>query len=134
MELKKSEIKIVKYVKSHPNHTYTDIYKKFPEFRECYLRLKNGQFIKATDPYETLRGNEYKDLDNPTIIQIDRNGEIFLDSRNWFSSEYIVSHIVIPIILAVISTLITLFLTNTLFQHQETNQQYQPVQEQDIPE
>lgn len=134
MELKKSEIKIIKYVNNHSGRTYTEIFKKFPEFKECYHRLETNHFIKSEDPNDNLMGNEYKDLENPTIIRIDRNGEIFLQSQKWFTSEYVTSHILVPILLAIISTLITLFLTNMLYQRQETIQQYQPVQEWQFPE
>lgn len=134
MELKKSEIKIIKYVSNHSGSTYTEIYKKFPEFKECYHRLETNHFVKSEDPNDNLMGNEYKDLENPIIIRIDRNGEIFLQSRKWFTPEYITSHILVPILLAIISTLITLFLTNMLSQRQETSQQYQPMKEQQVLE
>lgn len=38
----------------------------------------------------------------------------YLESRRWFTSEYVVSHIVIPVGLSIAATLITLFLTGLI--------------------
>ena len=38
----------------------------------------------------------------------------YLESRRWFTSEYVVSHIIIPVGLSVAATLITLFLTGLI--------------------
>lgn len=114
MQLTNSEIKILKYINRHPNQTYTEIYKKFPEFCECYLRLKSSQFIKSTDPNETLRGNEYNDWNNPTIVRIDRSGKMYLESLKWFNWQFVVKELLCPAFVAFVTTLITLVLTGEL--------------------
>lgn len=38
----------------------------------------------------------------------------YLESRRWFTSEYVVSHIIIPVGLSIAATLITLFLTGLI--------------------
>lgn len=114
MELANYEIKIIRYIKRHPNHTYTKIYKRFPQFSDCHTRLELNQFIKYEDPNANLMGNDYDDLNNPNTYQIDRNGIIFLESLKWFNWKFIVKEFLCPAIVAFVTTLITLILTGEL--------------------
>ncbi|MBD5484067.1 MAG: hypothetical protein HDR18_00815 [Lachnospiraceae bacterium] len=106
IELENAEIKILQYINHHPNQTYTQIYKKFPKFKECYHRLESNHMIKSNDPNDNLRGNDYDALNNPTTIQIGRNGTIFLESNKLLTVRYIITSLIIPIIVGVASAVI----------------------------
>ena len=110
-DLTSSEIKIIRYINRNPDCTYTQIYKKFPYFKECYYRLETNHFIKSTDPNDNLVGNEYEDSNNPTTIQIDRNGSMYLESLKWFNWQFIVKELLCPAIVSIIVSLITTLIT-----------------------
>ena len=67
-------------------------------------------------------------------IPIYIDGESYVESHQWFNAEYIVSHILVPTILAIITTLITLTLTNALSPSQQTIQEFHTQQELHSPE
>lgn len=112
--LAKSEVKILKYIRRHPNCTYSEIYRNYPEFKCCFSKFEYQRLITSNDPNDNLMGNEYEDLNNPTIISIAHDGIVYLDSRRWFNFEFFVKEFLLPITVSIITTLITLYLTGTL--------------------
>lgn len=54
------------------------------------------------------------DIPDSAIYNIENSGIAEVEARQWFDFEYVISHIVVPIVLAIITTLITLFLSTLL--------------------
>ncbi|MGN0168481.1 MAG: hypothetical protein ACI4AB_10590 [Acetatifactor sp.] len=106
IELLNEEVKILRYINRHPNRTFTEIYKRFPEFSSCWYSLERDGLIKCKDPNECLMGNTYDNLNNPTVINIARAGIKYLESHRLFTMPYIVSNLIIPIIVGVASAVI----------------------------
>lgn len=114
-ELTNRELKILKFIKNHKSLTYSNIYKKFPDFKDLYHRFYNGiHFIDIDDPCNDVMGCEYDDSNNPIICTVSRDGNLYLDSKKWFNAQYVVTSIIIPILLGVVSALITTVLTHVL--------------------
>lgn len=81
MNLTKIEVKILKYVSKHPNCTYSEIYKKYPTFKDCFSKFEFQQLIRSDDPNANLMGNAYEDLNNPTIISLAHDGIVYLETH-----------------------------------------------------
>lgn len=106
IDLIKNEVKILKYVSKHPSCTYSEIYKKYPEFKDCFLKLEYNHLIKSNDPNDNLMGNEYEDMNNPIIITLSHDGIAYLESRKIFTLPYIITNLIVPIIVGVTSAVI----------------------------
>lgn len=106
VDLVKSEVKILKYVSKHPNCTYSEIYKKYPEFKDCFSKFEYNHLIKSADPNDNLMGNEYADFNNPTTISIAHDGIAYLESHKIFTLPYVVTNLIVPIIVGVASAVI----------------------------
>lgn len=116
MILTKTEIKILKFVYAHESVSFKSLCKKFSEnlnltdtlqqlVFQHYLIQIGGQQNNCGDPIP---------ITSETLFTMDSLGSSEVERRQWFNTEYVISHIAVPILLAVISTLITLFLTNVL--------------------
>ena len=115
MTLTKTHIKILKTIYKKHYVDYKSLQNKFHKYNdftnmlECLIR--NNYIIQiggSTNCY-----GEPISFTDETLFKIDSLGSAEVEQTQWFNTEYIVSHILIPIVLAVISTLITLFLTNS---------------------
>lgn len=114
VNLTNSELKILKYIKKHPNCTYSMLYKKFPAFKNCFANFECNGLVESNDPNACLMGNQYADSTNPTTISIAHDGIVYLETHSWFTFEFLAKDFLIPIAVSVITTLITLFLTGEL--------------------
>lgn len=113
IKLENAEIKILRYINRHPNRTYTQIYKKFPRFKDCCYRLETNHLIKSKDPNANIWGNDYEDSNNPTTYQIGREGTMFLESNKFFTMRFIISSLVVPIIVGIVSAVIAALILST---------------------
>ena len=106
INLVKSEVKILKYMSKHPNCTYSDIYQKYPEFKDCFPKFEYNHLITAHDPNASLMGNEYEDWNNPTTISLAHDGIAYLESHKIFTLPYVITNLIVPIIVGVASAVI----------------------------
>ena len=116
MVITKFELKILKYVYTKKNVSYKKLNNKFskkPHFSETLDALVYHHYLIQVDGSHTKYGAPIPFMPD-TMFAIDSLGVAEVENRQWFDSEYVVSHIIIPIVLAVISTLITLFLSDVL--------------------
>lgn len=107
MNLTKIEVKILKYVSKHPNCTYSEIYKKYPTFKDCFSKFEFQQLIRSDDPNANLMGNEYEDLNNPTIISLAHDGIVYLESHKILTLPFVVTNLIVPIIVGIASAVIS---------------------------
>ena len=119
MPLAHRDIEVLKYIRRHVSGVSKEmLLKKFSSrfpildiLEKLYnLNLINHDCILPRNSSGFIIG----EIPLTALYSIRELG-IELDRLKWFNSEYVLSHIVIPIVLSVISTLITLFLTNVLF-------------------
>lgn len=119
MLLAHRDIKVLKYIRRHKSGISKEkLLKKFSSklpILDILEKLCNLDLIchNYTFPRNSS-GYIIGEVPLTALYSISELGIIELDRLKWFDTEYVLSHIVIPIVLAIISTLITLFLTNTL--------------------
>lgn len=114
--LNKQSIRILRYIYRHKTVTRGQLLMKFANSdTESLLDGILSPYVSVNN-YESQErdGFTYHRITVDSTYKLNSDGESIVESTRWFNTEYIVSHIVIPILLAVISTLITLFLTNAL--------------------
>lgn len=99
----KKQLKLLKYLYKKPR-TVRWIKEKFQV--SSLREICEGIFtlIKTTDGYHH----------DDCIVSISKNGIIEVESRQWFDLKFVLLQIILPIVIAVISTLTTIFLTALL--------------------
>lgn len=116
MVITKNELKILKYICSKKNISYAQLHHHFSKMHDISNTLEQlayHSYIEQIGGYRTNYGEPIPITDQ-TMFRIRSNGLSIVESKQWFNSEYVLSHIIIPILLSVISTLLTIFLTNVL--------------------
>lgn len=135
MIITKSDFKILKFVYVHKSTSYKSIHKKFrnhPDLVNALDALVRHNYLVQVGGYQNNLGEPIPITDE-TLFVMDVLGSAEVESKQWFNLEYVISHLLIPIVLAVISTLITLSLTSALSPAPQTNQEYRTQQELHTP-
>lgn len=116
MIITKLEIKVLKYVYSKKVVSFAQLSKHFsklPELKDMLEQLVYHSYLEQVGGYRTNYG-EPVPITDATSFRIRPDGAALVESKQWFNAEYILSHICIPILLSIISTLITLCLSHVL--------------------
>lgn len=111
MVITKYSLHILRYLYRQKSVSHFNLSKKFkgPRFqqtlddliRNCYI-IQIGGFI-----------NEYGEpipAHDDTLFKLSDLGIAEVESKQWFNTQFVLTQIVLPIIIAVITTLITIFL------------------------
>lgn len=112
----KKHLKILRYIYKKKTVSYKKVKKHFrciSDLEQLMDVLVFNGYITKTDEHPRDFG-EYTEITDSTLFQLNTAGIVEIERHQWFDSEYVVSHIVIPIVIAVLSTLITIFLSQTL--------------------
>ena len=118
MIITKRELKIMKYISKRKSVSYKKLINKFDK----YDNLSDTLYSLVYNHYIVQVGGSFNENGEPvpycpeTMFTLDKLGISSVENCTWFDTEYVVSHIVVPIVLSVISTLITLFLSTLLSQ------------------
>lgn len=116
MIITKYELKILKYIHHKRTISYKKLSKKMsgnPDFSETLEALVCHQYLVQVGGSHNIYGEPIPFAPD-TMFTLAPLGTAEVESHQWFDTEYVISHVIIPVILAVISTLITLFLSNVL--------------------
>lgn len=99
----KRQLKLLRYLYRKPRTLYW-IKKKFniSDLRD----IASGIFhlIRTTDD----------DGEESEIITLSKEGIIEVENRQWFNGQFVLTQILLPIVIAIITTLLTLFLSSLL--------------------
>lgn len=100
IEMTKQQLKLLKYLYKKPR-TVLWIKRKFKV--NCLRDITTGIFtlIHTTDGH----------FPDDCVVSISKDGIIAVENHQWFDLRFILTNIVLPIIIAIITTLITLFLS-----------------------
>ncbi len=145
--LNKKSFRILKYIYRHKSVSRKQLLKKFSKIDAASLLdgvLAQYVFVDNYYTYEK-GGFTYHKICDSSTYSLNADGESYVESHQWFNAEYVeshqwfnaeyvVSHILVPTILAIITTLITLTLTNALSPSQQTIQEFHTQQELHSPE
>lgn len=99
----KKQLKLLKYLYRKPR-SITWILKKFKTSSLNEICSGIYHLVRTSDDY----GNECD------IVSLSKDGIIAVEERQWFDSKFVLLQIVLPIVIAIISTLITVFLLSLL--------------------
>lgn len=116
MQITKEHLRIIRYIYRKQPVTYRKIHKHFHRINNLESvmdALVFNDYMTRIDEHPADFG-EYTDITESTLFRLNTAGIVEVEKHQWFDGEYVVSHILIPIILAVISTLITIFLSQML--------------------
>lgn len=116
MIITKLEIKVLKYVYSKKMVSFAQLSKKFSRISDLQNKLYQlvyHSYLEQVGGYRTNYGEPIP-ITEQTCFRIKPEGLVLVESKQWFNAEYVLSHICIPILLSVISTLITLCLSHVL--------------------
>lgn len=136
MMLNKKSFRILQYIYRHKSVSRKQLLKKFSKIDAASLLdgvLAQYVFVDNYYTYEK-GGFTYHKICDSSTYSLNADGESYVESHQWFNAEYVVSHILVPTILAIITTLITLTLTNALSPSQQTIQEFHTQQELHSPE
>lgn len=108
MQLPKHQRKILKYIYKKPR-TRKNLLKHFGKLdieNELYL-LNDARFI-SYKPHPKLDSHGFpcEDISLDAIYKIETAGRVDVESTQFFTAEYFLSHILIPIIVGVLSSVI----------------------------
>lgn len=116
MVITKSELKILKFVYSKKSVSFRTLRKKF---RKC-INLKDTLESLVYHHYLLQVGgcrNHYGDpipIVDETLFTMESLGSAEVESKQWFNGQFVLTQILLPIVIAIITTLLTLFLSASL--------------------
>lgn len=112
MSLTNRSHKILKTIYKKPMH-YGNFSKICDD--DSYDELaRAGMFVVEDLREQDSAGFPVGELPDDSLVFITTKGRAEIESKFWFTKEYVVSHIVIPIILSILTTLITISVTALL--------------------
>lgn len=134
--LNKKSFRILQYIYRHKSISRKQLLKKF--YKVDVASLLDGilaPYVFVDDYYTYEKdGFTYNKICDSSTYSLNADGESYIESHQWFNAEYVVSHILVPTILAIITTLITLTLTNALSPSQQKTPESHKQQELHTPE
>ena len=111
-QLQKSDLKILRYLYWHKAASLLKLRRKFAKRWQQLDNLIKCDFI-ITDyklPKDSS-GFPIGEYPPEAVYYLSNHSIVEVESRQWFDWQFVIRNIVLPIILAVISTLLTIFLS-----------------------
>lgn len=114
MQLTKINLRILRYLyRRKSGSTYIELKRKFGESR--ILELIHSKYIDHNYVYpKDSNGFPIGDISDETLCFISDQGELEVEQRQWFDEKFVLTQILLPIVIAIITTLLTLFLSSLL--------------------
>lgn len=114
-QLQKSDVKILRFLYRRKTATLGFLRHKYANKRKQLDHLISGKYI-VTDYERPLDSSGYPIGEYPpdATYHLSNLGIVEVENRQWFDWEFVVRNIVLPTVLAVISTLLTIFLSTLL--------------------
>ena len=115
MILIKNHIKIIKYIAKHPYCDFSKIkshFKKMPSFEKHFETLRINNYIQPENGNQDKYGDWVPNNSSPYIVT--DLGTSVCEANKLFTPDFWVKDIILPIIIAIITTLITIFLSALL--------------------
>ncbi|MDE7423918.1 MAG: hypothetical protein K2N51_09525 [Lachnospiraceae bacterium] len=108
MKITKQDIKLMKFIKKNSPVTYQKVKKHFKQFKslddQLYL-LTYNQYISLKDGLMNKYG-EPKSFQDNSVFNITSNGIFEVEKHSFFDFEYFLSHILIPLLIGIIGSIV----------------------------
>lgn len=114
MQLTKNTVRILRYLyRRKSGVTYIELKSKFGESK--ILELIHSKYITHHYVYhKDSNGFPIGDISNETLCFITDIGILEVEQRQWFDGKFVLTQIFLPIVIAIITTLLTLYLSTLL--------------------
>lgn len=114
-QLQKSDLKILRYVYSRKTVALSKLQNEFSSNLQQLDNLINQNYL-ITDYMLPKDSSGFPIGEYPpdTLYYLSNSSVVEIENRQWFDGQFVIRNIVLPIILAVITTLITVFLSSWL--------------------
>lgn len=114
MTITKSDLKILRYIYRHRKSVRRDaLLKKFSNDR--ISQLLGVKYISCDKKFITSQsGYALQTIPPDAIVTLTDLGVSEVESRQWFDLQYFVTHILLPVVIGVLSSVITTVLTRVL--------------------
>lgn len=111
MTITKHSLHILRYLYHQKSVSYSKLIKKFkePELQETLGDLIRSRYIIQIGGFINNYGEPIPILDD-TLLKLGDLGVAEVESKQWFNTQFVLTQIILPIIIAIITTLITIFL------------------------
>ena len=111
MVITKRLFRILSYIYRHGSVPYSKLNRKFkyPTLLEDLENLILQQYVAQVGGSRSKYGDPIPILEN-TLFTLNDLGIAEVESKQWFNLQFVLTQIVLPIIIAIITTLITIFL------------------------
>ena len=115
MVITKYYLRILRYLYRQKSTSYFNLSKKFkePELQETLDALIRNGYVVQIDGFINKYGEPIPILDD-TLLELSDLGIAEVESKQWFNLQFVLLQIVLPIAIAIITTLITISLTALL--------------------
>ena len=109
MSISKSDIKILKYLyHKHRPISYGALAKKYNS--DAVDRLMNDGLLDSPTSYAYHDGVFADALTDDTAISLTKTGECAVEDRQWFDVKYLLTQIIVPILVGIVSAVVTAIL------------------------
>ncbi len=111
-QLQKSDFIILRYLYRHKNTSLLKLRRKFAKKRQQLDNLIGRDYI-VTDYLLPKDPDGFPIGEYPpkAIYYLSNKAIVEVENRQWFDWQFVLRNIVLPIVLAIISTLLTIFLS-----------------------
>lgn len=115
MVITKYSLHILRYLYHQRSSSYFNLSKKFkgPELQETLDALIRNGYVVQIGGFINEYGEPIPILDD-TLLKLSDLGIAEVESKQWFNLQFVLLQIVLPIAIAIITTLITIYLTALL--------------------
>ena len=115
MTITKYYLHSLRYLYHQRSASYFNLSKKFkrPELQEALDALIRNGYVVQIGGFINEYGEPIPILDD-TLLKLSDLGIAEVESKQWFNLQFVLLQIVLPIAIAIITTLITIYLTALL--------------------
>ena len=112
MIITKAELKVLAYIYKRKTVSYKSIkhrFSKYPNLNELMESLVFHNYIIQIGGFQTDYGSPIP-ITNETKFSMDSLGCAEVESNQWFNSRYVLSSLILPILVGVLSSVLTAFI------------------------
>lgn len=115
MIITKHSLRILKFIYHRKSVTYSQLNDKFKEstLRETLDTLIRNHYVIQIGGYINKYGEPVPICEN-TLFKLNELGIAEVESKQWFNLQFVLLQIILPIVIAIATTLITISLTALL--------------------
>ena len=112
MIITKKDVKILRYINRHGSVPKDKLSKKFSSDR--VLLLLDGKYLSCDKKFSSKSGYALQTIPSDSAFRLTDLGISTLEKYQWFDFQYFITHMVLPVLIGVTSSVITAILLRML--------------------